>query len=276
MVVASEEKKATMDKSEKFSLLVRLGYAARGLVYVLLGYLALSTAGKAQEGQNAVFDLIQDVPLGQPLLYLVAVGLFAYAVFKAIDAVTDIENHGDDASGKAKRVGSGASALAHLALAYTAFQFAQGDKQQASDGAGGGQQAAGSLMTWEMGPLLLGLIGLGFLIGAAMQAKSAYTASFMKRIGGGAPQYVRTLGRAGHAARAVVFLLIGWSLVKGAWLTQSSQVKGLGDALVALSGNDLLYTAVALGLIMFGLFSLIVSRYRIVPDIDRGDLRPRL
>jgi hypothetical protein len=265
-----------VDKSEKFSLLVRLGYAARGLVYLLLGYLALSTAGKAQDGQNAVFDLLQDVPLGVPLLYVVAIGLFAYAVFKLIDAATDVENHGDDTGGKAKRIGSGASGLAHLALAYTALQFAQGDKQQASDGASGGQQAAGSLMTWDMGPLLLGLIGVGFLVGAAMQAKAAYTANFMKRIGGGAPNYVRPIGRAGHAARAVVFLVIGWSLVKGAWLSNSGEVKGLGDALVALSGNDLLYTFVALGLILFGIFSLIVARYRIVPDIDGGDLRPRL
>lgn len=265
-----------MDKSEKFSLLVRLGYAARGLVYLLLGYLALSTAGKAQEGQNAVFDLIQDVPLGEPLLYLIAIGLFAYAVFKGIDAATDVEGHGDDASGKAKRIGSGASALTHLVLAYTALQFAQGDKQQAADGGGGGQEAAGSLLTWDMGPLLLGILGVGFLVGAAMQAKAAYTASFLKRIGGGAPQYVRPIGRAGHAARAVVFLVIGWSLIKGAWLSKSSEVKGLGDALVALSGNELLYALVALGLILFGIFSLIVSRYRIVPDIARGDLKPRL
>lgn len=264
-----------VDKSEKFSWLVRLGYAARGLVYLLLGYLALSTAGKAQDGQNAVFDMLQDVPLGKPLLYSVALGLFAYALFKLIDAATDVENHGDNTSGRAKRIGSGASGLTHLVLAYTAFQFARGDRQEASGG-GGGEQAAGSLLTWDLGPLLLGIIGVGFLIGAAMQAKAAYTAGFMKRIGGGAPHFVRPIGRAGHAARAVVFLVIGWSIVRGAWLSQSGQVKGLGEALVALSGNDLLYTLVALGLILFGIFSLIVARYRIVPDIDRGDLKPRL
>lgn len=264
-----------VDKSEKFSWLVRLGYAARGVVYILLGYLALSTAGKAQDGQNAVFDLLQDVPLGKPLLYLVAIGLLAYALFKLIDAATDAENHGDDASGKAKRIGSGASGIAHLLLAYTAYQFANGEKQQAG-GDAGGQQAASSILTWDVGPLVLGLVGLGFVIGAVMQAKSAYTANFMKRVGGGAPAYVKPIGRAGHAARAVVFLLIGWSLIKGAWLSQSSEVKGLGDALVALSGMGLLYTLVALGLLLFGVFSLIVARYRTIPDFDRGDLRPKL
>ncbi len=231
-----------VDKSEKFTLLVRLGYAARGLVYLLLGYLALSTAGKAQDGQNAVFDLLQDVPLGTPLLYLVALGLLAYALFKLVDAASNLENHGDDATGKAKRLGSAASGLTHLILAYTAFQFAQGDKQQASEGGGGAQQSAGSLLTWDMGPLLLGLIGVGFLVGAAMQAKSAYTANFMKRVGGGAPDYVKPIGRAGHAARAVIFFVIGWSLVRSAWFSQSGEVKGLGDAIVGLSDNGILYT----------------------------------
>jgi hypothetical protein len=264
-----------VDKSEKFSGLVRMGYAARGVVYILLGYLALSTAGKAQDGQNAVFNLIQDVPGGTVMLYLVALGLLAYALFKAIDAASDIERHGDDAAGRAKRVGSGASAVAHIALAYTAYQFAVGSRQ-ASTGQSGGQDAAGSLLTWEMGWMLLGLIGLGFLIGAAMQAKAAYTANFMKFVGGGAPRYVRPIGRAGHAARAVVFAVVGFSLVKAGWLARSSEVKGLGDALVSLSDDGILYTLVALGLILFGIFSLVVARYRIIPDIARSDLRPKL
>lgn len=264
-----------VDKSEKFSLLVRLGYFARGIVYILLGYIALSTAGKAEDGQAAVFDLLQDVPMGTALLYLIALGLLGYAAFKAIDAATDLEHHGDDAKGRGKRIGSGASAIAHLFLAYTAWQFATGDKNQAAEGSGGTQENASTLLSWEIGPILLGIVGIGFLVGAAMQAKHAYDAGFMKHIGGGAPSYVKPIGRAGHAARAVVFLLIGWSLIKGAWLTQSSEVKGLGDAIVALSDSGI-YTLVALGLILFGVFSLITARYRIVPDIQKGDLKPRL
>jgi hypothetical protein len=265
-----------VDKSEKFSWLVRLGYAARGVVYVLLGYLALSTRGKAGEGQAAVFDLIQDVPLGTAMLYLVAIGLLAYAAYKAIDAATDLENHGDDTAGKGKRIGSAASAIAHTVLAYTAYQFATGEKQNSAGQGGNSQEMAGSLLTWDMGPALLGVLGLGFIVGAAMQAKSAYTASFMKTVGGGAPAYVEPIGRAGHAARAVVFLLIGWSLVKSGWFSQSGQVKGLGDAIVALSDNGVIYPLVAVGLILFGLFSLIIARYRIIPDIHRGDLKPHI
>ncbi len=264
-----------VDKSEKFSWLVRLGYFARGIVYVLLGYIALSTAGKAEDGQAAVFDLLQDIPMGTAILYLVAIGLLAYAAFKAIDAATDIENHGDNPKGKAKRIGSAASAIAHTVLAWTAYQFASGAMQQSAEGDGGSKETASSLLSWEIGPVILGLVGLGFIAGAAMQAKSAYTAGFMKHIGGGAPRYVKPIGRAGHAARAVVFLLIGWSIVRGAWLTQSGEVKGLGDAIVALSGSGI-YSLVAVGLIMFGIFSVITACYRIIPDIGRGNLKPHL
>lgn len=264
----------TIDKSEKFAWLVRLGYAARGLVYVLLGYLALSTAGQAGEGQAAVFDLIQDVPLGKPLLYLVAIGLLAYALFKLMDAATDLEHHGSDAAGKAKRVGSAASSLAHMVLAYTAYQFATGAQNRPTSD-GGGQERASTLLTWEMGWVLLGLIGLGFLVAAVFQGKSAYDAHFMQRISGRAPHAVRIIGRIGHAARAVVFLIIGWSLVKGGWLEQSSEVKGLGEAIVALSDNGAIYSLVAAGLILFGIFSIIAARHRVIPNLDGATLNAR-
>jgi hypothetical protein len=109
-----------------------------------------------------------------------------------------------------------------------------------------------------------------------MQAKSAVTAGFMSHVGPGAPAAVEPIGRLGHAARAVVFLIIGWSLVRSAWLDSEAEVKGLGDALMSLSGSGTLYTAVAVGLLLFGMFSLVVARWRIIPDVHSSDLRPSL
>lgn len=261
-----------IDKSEKFSLLVRTGYAARGLVYILLGYLALSASGDASAGPAASFDMLQDVPLGSSVLYVTAIGLLAYAVYKLIAAVGDSEHHGSDAKGIAQRIGYFASGLAHTVLAWTAFQFAHGDKQSsAGDGSG---QAASTLLAWDIGAAVLGLIGVGFMLGAAFQARSAFTAHFMRNVGAGAPTAVCWIGRIGHAARAVVFLVMGWSLIRSAWLHSGAEVKGLGGALMILSENGTLYTIVALGLVMFGVFSLIVARFRIIPDVERGDLKP--
>ena len=163
---------------------------------------------------------------------------------------------------------------AHFVLAWTAFQFAQGDKQTASSGEA--QGAAGTLLSFPFGSLALGLIGLGFLVGAAMQAKSAVKGQLSDQLSRDAPSIIRPLGRVGYGARAVVFLIIGWSLVQSAWLSNSAQVKSLGEAVGSLADNGTLYTLVAAGLVVFGLFSLLLARYRIVPDLDRADLRPRL
>ena len=161
-----------------------------------------------------------------------------------------------------------------MILAWTAFQFAQGDKRSASGGGGGAEEAAGSLLTFSFGSLVLGLIGLGFLVAAALQAKSAVTGSFMKHIAGDAPSFAKPLGHAGHAARAVVFAIIAWSLMQSAWFSSTTSVKTLGEAVSSLADAGFIYTLVALGLLLFGAFSLLIARYRIIPDVRRSDLKP--
>ncbi|KLE36088.1 DUF1206 domain-containing protein [Aurantiacibacter luteus] len=261
-----------VDKSQKFTWLVRLGYAARGLTYLLLGYMALGTRASPDEGNQAVFEMIQDVPLGQPLLYLMAIGLAAYCVFKFASAIGDVQHRGSDTKGILQRVGDAASGIAYAILAWAALQFAGGDKQSAESGQTA--QATGTVLDWSLGGVLIGLVGLGFLIGGFMQAKKAYTASFMHRMAGDAPSQVELVGRVGHAARAVVFAIVGWSLVQAAWLESTSQVKGIGEALLSLRESGFMYTLVCIGLMLFGVFSLVAARYRIIPDFGAEGLKP--
>jgi hypothetical protein len=263
-----------VDKSEKFTWLVRLGYAARGLTYLLLGYMALGARATPDEGNQAVFEMLQDVPFGVPLLYVMAIGLAAYVVFKLASAIGDVQHRGSDTRGILKRIGDGASAIAYSILAYAALQFAQGDKQSADSGQS--QQTAGTVLDWSLGGIVIGLVGVGFLVGAFMQAKSAITAGFMDRVSSRAPTAIEPVGRAGHAARAVVFAIVGWSLARAAWFNSESQVKGLGEALVSLRESGTTYTLVAVGLMLFGTFSLAVSRYRIIPDFGAEGLKPSL
>lgn len=262
-----------IDKSEKFSWLVRLGYAARGVVYTLLGYLLLSAGGRSGEGgPSAAFAWIKEVPVGELFLYLCALGLLAYALYRLSSLVFDVENYGTDTKGILHRIGHGASALAHFVLAYTAYQIASGD---GSTG-GGAKEAASTVLSVEFGGIVLGVIGMGFIGAAAAQAKKAYTGSFMNRISAAAPKFEKALGQAGFAARAVVYAVIGWSLVRSGFFSSSAEVKSLGEAVTALQDNEIIFNLVALGLLLFGIFSLLLARYRIIPDLDPDGRMPSL
>ena len=256
-----------VDKSQQFVTLVRVGYFARAILYITLGLVALTGAAAIAKGTDGVFQAIEQFPGGIVLLWIMVVGLVAYAVFRLCSPLFDIENHGSDAKGWATRIGHGGSAVAHLALAYAAYKFATSDVS--AGGSDGAQQAASGMLSYTFGGVVLGLLGIAMLVAAAHQAKKGLSGEFMHRIAGGAPSATRWLGAAGYLARAVVYVVIGWSLVKAGFLSQgSNQIRTLGDAVVALAGQGFLFTLTAIGLLLFGLFSLVLARYRIIPDLD--------
>lgn len=254
-----------VDKSEKFSWLVRVGYFSRAILYSVLGLIALTSAGRIAQGTNGIFIAIDEFPGGTIILWLMVIGLTAYALFRFASTFFDVENHGSDKTGWAKRIGHAGSAIGHLALAYSAFKFAT----SGSDDGGGAQEAASGVLSMEFGGTIIGLLGLAFVIAAVFQAKKGLTGEFMNRVGAGAPSQTRLLGSVGYVARAVVFLVIGWSLLQTGFMgSGSSNVKTLGEAVAALAGQGVIFTLVAIGLLAFGLLSLILARYRIIPDMD--------
>ncbi|MBT0669023.1 DUF1206 domain-containing protein [Novosphingobium profundi] len=257
-----------IDKSEKMVWLARLGFVARGVVYALLGYLALSSPATdaVRSGQAGILGYIQDIPGGSALLFAAAAGLLGYALFRLCSAFLDIENHGTGAKGIAARAGHFFSALVHLALAWSALQFAIGSKQSAGDNT---HDMVAGVVAFQLGPVVLALAGIALITAALFQAREAVTLDFMKRVSSRAPSWSCWLGRAGYAARAIVYALIGWSLLRTAWSGDSREARSLGDAIMDLRELEPAHVAVAIGLCLFGLFSLIIARYRIIPDPGR-------
>lgn len=256
-----------VDKSEKFNWLVRVGYFSRAVLYSVLGLVALTSAQEIAEGTNGIFRAIQDFPLGTLILWIMVVGLTAYALFRFCSPLFDIENNGSDAKGWGKRIGHAGSGIGHLALAYSAYKFATSDTGGSSgDGA---QEAASGVLSLPLGGVVLGLLGIALFIAAFEQAKKGITGSFMHRISGQAPNGTRILGGVGFVARGVVYLVIGWSLFKAGFMSGGAeQIKTLGDAVASLAGEGFIFTLTAIGLLMFGLFSLVLARYRIIPELD--------
>ncbi len=254
-----------VDKSEKVVWLARVGFATRGVVYILLGYLALTTAGSetVDDGASDAFAVIADIPAGWAVLYLAAAGLLDYALYRFSAAFFDIERKGSDAKGIALRAGYFVSAVLHTGMAWTAAKFASGAKSTGGDQSA---QWAQSALGYSLGSTLLGLVGVALVVAGLFQAKTAYTASFMRNVSSNAPQTTCPIGRAGDAARAVVFMLIGWSLLRSAWFENSREVLSLGGVINDLRDTGDAFTLVAAGLLLFGVFSVIMARYRIIPD----------
>jgi hypothetical protein len=236
-------------------------------VYLLLGYLLLSASGKdeVRRGTTGALIYVSEIPGGAAILGISAIGLIGYALYKLIAGLFDTERVGKDAKGIGKRASYIISAVIYAALSWTAIQLARGAGATTGNQ---GRELAEAALTFDLGPVALGLAGLALLIGAAAQAKDAYDLGFMRHISSDAPSMTCWIGRLGLATRAIVFLLMGWSLLRSAWFSSSAEVRSLGQALLDLREMSLGFSIVAAGIALFGIFSLITARYRIIPDPD--------
>ena len=215
-----------MVRVTRLDWIAKAGFAARGIVYILFGWIALSARGKTDEGQKAVFDKVQDMPMGDVLLTLLALGLFAYGIFRLTSGLLDIEGKGDDPKGLAGRAAQVGSGLFYLLLAYTASQFLGGGKPSGNaTGSGSSQEAAKTLLDFDLGNVGLWLVALGFLAAAGLQVRKAFKGSHMKQTAADTPAFAKTLGQIGLITRGLVFAVIAYSFVKVAQTNDPGQAK---------------------------------------------------
>jgi hypothetical protein len=261
---------ATDDKAVAIG---RAGFAARGAVYVMVGWLSLVAAfggGGAAADKQTALEAIAQLPFGKILLGLVAVGLFGYAAWSLVRALFDPERRGHDAKGLFARVGFAIAGLSYAGLALGAAQFALGSAASTGQGSDASTQDwTARLLQAPFGPPLVIAVGAILLGVAAIEFKRAYTASFLEELGVGsldanARRWVERLGRMGLAARGVVFALIGIFLIQASRQQDPSAAVGLGGALNKLTEQpygEILLAVVAAGLCMYGLYSLVEARY---------------
>lgn len=254
----------------QLELLARLGYAARGVVSLLVGLLALLAAlgqgGGDTTGSKGALRTLFSQPLGLGLLGAMALGLFGFAIWRWLQSVLDADGLGRSWRAIGKRAGQFISGVAYASLGVFAIGLIIGSASGSAE-----DQAARDwtrwLMTQPFGRWLVGAVGLGFAAAALGMAGKAWSGSFMQRLSCGpdAAPWVIRLGRAGFAARAVVFLIIGGFLMLAAYQSDPSEARGLGGALLALQEQPFgwaLFGLVALGFAAFGVFEFAEARYR--------------
>jgi Domain of Unknown Function (DUF1206) len=250
----------------------RFGLATKGFSYILVAVIALKVAaegdGQTQDREGALKTLA-DEPLGWVLLALVALGFASYAIWQLARAIFDRDNEGDDPIGLGKRLGQVGKAVLYGALAAITASFLFSSESSS----GGGQsedKATAVVLDWPGGRWIVGAVGLAIVGAGVFNAYRALSGSFRKELreeqmsGAERPWYT-AFGVIGHLARAVVFGMIGFFVLRAAYQYDPDEAIGLDGALQKLAGEaygPVLLGAVALGLGAYGLFCLVQAKYR--------------
>jgi hypothetical protein len=258
-------------RSNGFVWLVRAGFVARGLVYGIIGALALALALGAGSGaatnQQGALAVVGRAPLGGVALVALAVGLLAYAVWQIGQAVIGRGLDGGDRSEATERISNLASGVAYLGLFVLAVKVLAGNQTNESSAP---RRAAAGVLGWPGGQWIVGLVGLVFVGVCVYQAYEGLTGSYLEdaKTHEMTPEVRRALdivGRVGLVSRALVFALIGYFLIRTAIDYNPSKAVGIDGALRDLAGQPYgswLLGLVAVGLLIFAAASLAEARYR--------------
>lgn len=246
-----------------FQLMTRIGFAARGLLYILIAVLAIG-AGRTEDLTGALEYLGDGV--GRSMLFLVAGGMAAYGLWRLSEAAFGMESGHHSWKSRRKRAASAAVALVYFYLAFKAARvLVAGDAGTMTEA-----EHADTVLDLPGGVLVLGTVAIALVTAAAVQVRKSVTCSFLEPLDADAiAAPVKWLGRIGYGARAVIMLIIAFLIGRAAIDGRSDEVGGMEQALDILSGPSLY--AVALGLLLFGLFSLVEARHRRVrePPVDK-------
>ena len=267
---------------------MRAGYAGRGLTYLVVAGIslwAIFRGGQAQ-GTESAMAVMADNAFGRAVVIAAAIGLIAYAIWRLLDAVFDLEAYGTEAKGIVARLGMIVTGLVHAALGVGVASTISGGSGSGGSGSGsgaeggssGGGGVAGAVQTvleWPGGRWIVMIAGLLTLGAAVYYAIKAYKASYREHLfANEATRRWNDVLRAGVAAQAVLVAVAGGMLVVAGFRADSSEAGGIGEVFDWLQSQpfgQVLVVAVCIGLLGFALFCFVNAAYRIIPVLHEGD-----
>jgi hypothetical protein len=272
----------------------RIGWAAKGVVYALIGVLSLligleatgngATSGGTQSGgpeteasQSGAIAAIAQSTGGSLLLWVMAAGLVVYSLWRLVTVVLPAEN---SAKVWATRFGYLVSAVTYLALAFSAVVIASSPGSSGAQSNGGEEgrieRFTRELMEGSGGRFLVGAVGVGVVLLAAVFLWNAVTASFERQlfpqgVGPLSYRHLVILGRIGWIGRAGMMALIGFFLIRAAIRFDPDDANGLDGSLREAAGSTLgtvLVFVVAIGLLVYGAFCILSAPRRRLVGAD--------
>ena len=274
MSATADAKQAAQDAASSpwTERLARAGLVAKGLTFGLVAVLALDVAisgsGKLEDRPGALHQVAES-SFGRVLLAVLAIGLAGYAIWRLILAVLGRKLESGERESAPKRVADVARAVLYgwLALLCAELVF------DADEGSGQGndeKELTARILDWPLGRWLVAAVGLAVLGAGAFNLYRAVSQKFRKdlkeeQMTGDERRSYTVIGVIGHAARGIVFGLVGFFIVRAAWEYDPDDAIGLDGALAKLAHAEygsLLLGAVAAGLLAYALFCLVQARYR--------------
>ncbi|MFO6463533.1 DUF1206 domain-containing protein [Jannaschia sp. KMU-145] len=259
---------------------MRAGYAGRGVTYLAVAGLslwALFQGGEAQ-GTEAALANLSDSGWGVAVLWLIAIGLFAYAIWRGIDAAEDLEDYGTDGEGMIARAGMIVTGLIHGALGAVALSLAlgRGGGSGGEGGEGGVSSVTGRVLEWPGGQWIVGFAAICTIGAGIYYVIKGWKAKYREKLM--ANHFTRNWDwalRAGVMAQGALVGIIGVFLLAAAWRGSEQAAGGVGaafDWVAALPGGGILIVILCLGLLGFAFFCFVNAAYRIVPKVSGGEL----
>jgi hypothetical protein len=259
------------DRAVLIEWAARIGYGARGFVFLSVGLLilfsAFDLAGEAV-GTRGAIAWLGERPLGRVWLLLLALGLSAFVFWRLLQAVFDADHEGTSLRGWGVRASQAFSGLAYAGLAFTAFRLLTGaPKEQGPAEVAHSRDRAARLLDLPFGDLLLVGVGLAVLGLGVVNMVRAWREDFTEYLDCSEHlcRRVAPLARAGYMARGAAYLPLAALIILAGLKSDASEVTSFAKALEAMErqpAGPWLLALTALGFVAFGIFSFIEARFR--------------
>jgi len=254
-------------RSPAAHFLARAGLTARGVIYILVGGVAVLVAlgrSSREADQQGALHLLAGKSYGMVSLWLLAIGFAGYALWRLSEAAFGVTG---EPPGAGPRLKSLARAVIYAGLSYLTFTVISGtDRSQRRRQ----QDITATAMQHTAGRVLVGVVGLVIVACGIVLVIEGVRKKFMKylqtaKMSARTRQVVKVLGITGTIARGVVFALVGVLVVVAAVTHKAAESGGIDKALLTLRGQpfgEFLMLAAALGLVIFGVYGLCEARWR--------------
>ncbi len=248
--------------------LARAGLTARGIIYILIGWVAVLVAlGRSarEADQQGAIQLLAGKPYGLVSLWLLGIGFVGYALWRLSEAAFGVTGEGSGAGPRLKSLGRAVVYGGFAVLTFKAISGARSGSQSHQQ-----QDLTAKVMQHPAGQWLVAIAGVIVVIVGLVLVAEGWRRKFMKYLMTGqmsarTRRIVRLLGTVGTIGRGVVFALAGVLVIDAAVTHNASKSGGIDKALLTLRNQpfgEVLMLAAALGLLIFGIYGLCEARWR--------------